>query len=164
MRRAIIVAIAILILLLTLNYASPTSAAPARPPAATTTKAAAHRPPDVTPQQWWAKFRPFSDAVWYSHVLAYAAAVQHARERPSYPHLACGGNLPPCSVMWCESGGDITARNPRSSASGKWQVIDSTWHRFRGYARAYLAPEQVQDERAAQIWDGGRGARQWVCR
>lgn len=75
----------------------------------------------------------------------------------------CGGHLPPCSVMMCESGGNLRAENPSSSASGKWQIIDSTWGGYGGYSRASHAPESVQDERAAQIYAGGAGRSQWVC-
>jgi hypothetical protein len=65
--------------------------------------------------------------------------------------------------MQCESGGNIRAENPTSSASGKWQIIDGTWNGYGGYSRASDAPESVQDERAAQIYAGGRGRSQWVC-
>jgi hypothetical protein len=65
--------------------------------------------------------------------------------------------------MICESGGNIRAKNPRSSASGKWQIIDSTWRGYGGYARAMDAPEHIQDERARQIYAGGRGRSQWTC-
>lgn len=75
----------------------------------------------------------------------------------------CGGNLPPCSVMECESGGDIHAQNPSSSASGKWQIIDSTWGNYMGYPTAASAPEWVQDQRAAEIYAGGAGRSQWAC-
>lgn len=73
----------------------------------------------------------------------------------------CGGNLPPCCVMERESGGSLTAKNPTSSASGKWQFISSTWAGFGGYAEAYLAPESVQDAKARQLWAGGAGCGHW---
>lgn len=73
----------------------------------------------------------------------------------------CGGDLPPCYVMMRESGGNIRARNPSSSASGKWQFISSTWAGFGGYAEAYLAPESVQDAKARQLWAGGAGCGHW---
>jgi hypothetical protein len=73
----------------------------------------------------------------------------------------CGGNLPPCCVMERESGGSITAQNPTSSASGKWQFINSTWGNYMGYPTAASAPEWVQDQRAAELWAGGAGAGHW---
>jgi len=75
----------------------------------------------------------------------------------------CGGNLPSCSVLKCESGGNIRAENPTSTASGKWQIINGTWAGYKGYPTAASAPESVQDERAAQILQSG-GRSQWVCR
>jgi len=79
----------------------------------------------------------------------------------SYGSGACGGDLPPCYVMMRESGGNITAQNPVSTASGKWQFIDSTWAGYGGYAKARYAPEHVQDEKARQLWAGGAGCSHW---
>lgn len=76
-------------------------------------------------------------------------------------HGACGGNLPPCCVMLRESGGNPTAVNASSGASGKWQFMSDTWQGFGGYNSAAEAPESVQDARAAQIWAGGAGAGNW---
>lgn len=89
-------------------------------------------------------------------------AASASRPAPAvYGSGACGGDLPPCSVMRCESGGNIRAENPRSSASGKWQIVDGTWAGFGGYARASHAPEEVQDAKARLLWAGGRGAFHW---
>ena len=74
---------------------------------------------------------------------------------------ACGGDLPPCYVMMRESGGNITAQNPSSTASGKWQFLDSTWQGYGGYAKARYAPESVQDAKARALWAGGRGCSHW---
>lgn len=81
-----------------------------------------------------------------------------------YGNGACGGNLPTCRIMQCENGGKITGRNPTNHrVSGKWQIDDGTWDGYGGYSSAEDAPESVQDERAAQIWDGGNGRGQWAC-
>lgn len=80
---------------------------------------------------------------------------------PDYSSGACGGDLPPCYVMMRESGGDPTAQNPTSTASGKWQFLDSTWQNYSGYAKARYAPEWVQDEKARQLWAGGAGCAHW---
>lgn len=77
--------------------------------------------------------------------------------------LDCGGDLPPCYVMWRESGGDIHAENPISTASGKWQFLDSTWNGYGGYAHAAWAPALVQNAKAREVWAGGAGASHWAC-
>jgi Transglycosylase-like domain len=74
----------------------------------------------------------------------------------------CGGDLPPCSVMQRESGGNIRAENPSSSASGKWQFIDGTWNGYGGYSHAADAPEEVQDAKARALWAGGAGCGHWT--
>jgi hypothetical protein len=73
----------------------------------------------------------------------------------------CGGDLPPCYVMMRESGGSLTAQNPSSTASGKWQFLDSTWAGYGGYSSAWQAPESVQDAKARQLWAGGSGCGHW---
>lgn len=77
----------------------------------------------------------------------------------------CGGDLPPCYVLARESGGNPTAQNPRSTASGLWQFLDSTWANYGGYAKARYAPPDVQNEKARLVWAGGRGCSHWfACR
>lgn len=75
-----------------------------------------------------------------------------------------------CSVMRCETGGtfDPTIENPRSTASGLFQFLDSTWIRARAlvgadrYARAAHAPASVQIA-AAGAWLRATSWSQWVC-
>lgn len=108
-------------------------------------------------------------ANWYSWAAAQppkksATIPATARlQRVVYGTGACGGDLPPCSVLECESHGNLVAQNPRSTASGKWQILDSTWAGYGGYARAMDAPESVQDDRAREIYAGGAGRRAWSC-
>lgn len=68
-------------------------------------------------------------------------------------------------IAQCESGGDYTAENPRSSASGKYQFLASTWH-DGGYAERYgvahaseATPEQ-QEEAARELY-AASGTRPW---
>lgn len=57
-------------------------------------------------------------------------------------------------IRGCESGDgpngrpDYTAQNRRSTASGAYQYLDSTWGGHLGYAKARYAPPRIQDWRA----------------
>lgn len=82
---------------------------------------------------------------------------------PSSSGGASNGWAIPESIVMCESGGNYQAENPTSTASGAYQIIDSTWDGYGGYSSASDAPPSVQDERAAQIWAGGAGRGNWVC-
>lgn len=93
-----------------------------------------------------------------------AAAVEHYSDAPAPTDAGsgrCGGDLPPCYVMQRESGGNIRAENPVSTASGKWQFVDGTWNNYGGYAHAADAPEWVQDAKARETWAGGAGCSHW---
>lgn len=54
-----------------------------------------------------------------------------------------------------ESGGNPTAQNPGSTASGLFQDLDSTWADYDGYARAMDAPASVQIEFNQKLASGG---------
>ena len=85
--------------------------------------------------------------------------------QPGYKPGQCGGDLPPCWVMRRESGGDPRAVNATGCGGrgcfGKWQFDPLTWAGYAGVSRASDVPEWVQDERARQIWAGGRGCSHW---
>lgn len=56
---------------------------------------------------------------------------------------------------------DYSNENPKSTASGGWQVIDGTWGGFGGYHHASSAPRSVQDRWARRYIDkNGLGA--WI--
>ena len=89
------------------------------------------------------------------------------------------GSEPPAGdvlerIAGCESGsgpnspGSYTAQNPRSSASGRYQFLDSTFQSLdaaEGYSRAADAPPAVQDAAARELlaeqgttpWNASRG-------
>lgn len=73
----------------------------------------------------------------------------------------CGGTLPPCYVLARESGGHPTAQNPRSSASGLWQFVHGTWNHYYGYNEAKYAPPSIQNQKAADTWNYGKGCYHW---
>lgn len=72
--------------------------------------------------------------------------------------------MPPERIKRCESGGDYRAVNRSSGAGGAWQIMETTWRALGGTGHAEDASPAEQDMRAAMLWDGGRGARAWVCR
>lgn len=53
------------------------------------------------------------------------------------------------TIRYVESRGNYGAPPNRGNASGAYQFIASTWDGFGGYPHAYLAPPEIQDERAA---------------
>ena len=65
-------------------------------------------------------------------------------------------------VAECESGGNLTAKNPRSTASGLYQFLDSTWEWVTGLpAPASAYPKAVQDSAFRKLWADGSGASHW---
>jgi len=73
----------------------------------------------------------------------------------------CGGPLPNCCTLRIESGGNPTAQNPHSSASGLWQFMHDTWAGYGGYSEAKYAPPEVQNQRAIEVFAGGAGWGNW---
>jgi hypothetical protein len=59
-----------------------------------------------------------------------------------------GGADPLVRIAAVESGGNDAARNPRSSAAGRFQIIDSTWNQYA--PRLGLRPEQRMDPAAQE--------------
>jgi hypothetical protein len=63
-------------------------------------------------------------------------------------------------VAHCESRGRYDARNPRSSATGRYQAIRGTWGGYGGYPEAAAAPPHVQERHAAELFTRA-GLRPW---
>lgn len=69
----------------------------------------------------------------------------------------------PWAVVQCESGGQNLPPNS-AGASGYYQFMPDTWRRLGGSTpAAYKATKSEQDRLAAKLWNGGKGASNWVC-
>ena len=88
------------------------------------------------------------------------SAYQPPQQQPVYS--GGGGGCVPDYIVQRESGGDYTAENPTSTASGKYQFLDGTWNGYGGYQHASDAPPAVQDAKACEVWNNGQGASNWA--
>jgi len=93
-----------------------------------------------------------------------AGVEQQRRERQLHPFLVCVRRHESDRGPFPHANG-YTAQNPRSTASGAYQFLDSTWRNVSaraghpGYAKASHAPWWVQDEVALHLLaSGGRSA------
>jgi hypothetical protein len=62
----------------------------------------------------------------------------------------------------CESNGNPQAQNAKSSASGLFQFLQSTWAGYGGYSEAWHAPPDVQLDAALALWQRS-GWGPWSC-
>jgi peptidoglycan hydrolase CwlO-like protein len=86
-----------------------------------------------------------------------------ALARAAAPSIPTGGWAIPWEIVQCESGGQNLPPNS-AGASGYYQFLPSTWKALGGTGpHAYLRSKAEQDALAAKLWDGGRGAHNWVC-
>lgn len=92
-------------------------------------------------------------------VAAIAAALV-----PPPPATEPAPAMPPIAevVARCESGGNPTAKNPVSSASGLYQFLDGTWTWVTGLEPPAAAwPVEVQHQAFIDLWQDGDGAAHW---
>jgi len=69
----------------------------------------------------------------------------------------------PWPIVQCESGGQNLPPNS-AGASGYYQFLPSTWKGLGGSTpNAYQASKAEQDRLAGRLWNGGKGAGNWVC-
>jgi peptidoglycan hydrolase CwlO-like protein len=86
-----------------------------------------------------------------------------AMARATVAQIPTGGWAIPWEIVQCESGGQNLPPNS-AGASGYYQFMPATWKGLGGTGpHAYLRPKAEQDALAARLWDGGRGAHNWVC-
>jgi Transglycosylase-like domain len=86
--------------------------------------------------------------VWPWVIAGVGIAVFALNRRPSQPDDV---QRALATIRTMESGGNYTAKNPSSSASGAYQFLDTTWGGYGGYPRAWMAPPAVQDQKAAEL-------------
>lgn len=67
----------------------------------------------------------------------------------------------PTYVVMCESMGRNVPNSEGSGASGFYQITDGTWDGYGGYNSAMDAPKEVQDAKAADLYQDGAGASHW---
>ena len=97
-----------------------------------------------------------------AHMTLFRKLIELLAERDASDIVVFGGGIVPEEdipvleeIKQCESGGDYTAHNPTSSASGAYQFLDMVWQSTDagvGYASADAAPEHVQDAAAVELY------------
>ncbi len=66
------------------------------------------------------------------------------------------------AIRHCESRNDPLAVNRSSGAGGLYQITPQTWESFEGYPRAHVAPADVQERFAVDLYRR-RGLRPWLA-
>ena len=76
----------------------------------------------------------------------------------------CAGDMEAClaAIARCESGGRYDAENSTSTASGRYQVLKTTWAAYSGYVEAKDAPPEVQERWAREAF-AKAGTRPWAA-
>jgi hypothetical protein len=94
-------------------------------------------------------------------VVKHKTVVKKTKKVITKTHRAPGG-IAAC-IRKYESDGNYRAQNGHTSASGAYQFVDGTWHAvtgLSGHAKDYSPA--TQDAAFYKLWNGGRGAGNWV--
>lgn len=132
----------------------PTTTVPPVPSVPATVSIPSIAPPTTAPAG--VTTEPFTAAPPVASVVPTAPPAPAPRHVTAYPSQIA--NIL-ATIRYLESRGNYSAPLNRGRASGAYQFITSTWNNYGGYADAYLAPPEVQDERAAA--DVTRFLQQW---
>ena len=140
---------------------SPTTSAvtttTAAPPPTTAPVTALTAPPSSAPTSAPASSAPAQPPETVSTTVAPTTTPAPAPKRVTVYPGQMGHIL--ATIRYLESRGDYAVPPNKGRASGAYQFITSTWDNYGGYSEAYLAPPEVQDERAAA--DVTKYLRQW---
>lgn len=88
------------------------------------------------------------------------ASAHYLRHKPPRSLPTVSWNDVKEHIAFCESGGRYNAHNRRSSASGKYQFMTSTWAQRYGVRSAYLATPAQQEQAALEL-HAARGLQPW---
>ncbi len=134
-------------------------------------------PSKPTSMEWYvavdAQLRWWSIVQWFEVAAAQAGLERRPTAKPFVTLsvvTSTGSCAIPAYICWRESRGDIHAQNPVSSASGLYQMLDTSFAtaaRGAGYPQyagmhAKDAPKDVQDAAARWLWNETGGAA-WAC-
>ncbi len=115
-------------------------------------------------QQSERESRWYAEAHRQEHEREAAEAAERAQEAPrAVPGTvtATGVSGVLARIRECESGGNYQAKNPRSSASGAFQFLDSTWRSTTGLAPPASAYPPATQDAAARTLYASSGTRPW---
>lgn len=105
---------------------------------------------------------PVTDAEWWEAEEGWTGAMPDEASTPTADdEYASECWAIPAYVVARESGCQNVPNEQGSGCDGYYQICAATWDGYGGYDDALSAPKEVQDAKAAELWDGGNGCRHW---